>query len=119
LDLLERPEGAGPLDVLSGPDFTVEIPGSKPIELKKRWTEWLTDQAHAVRRLERDQQARLSTSAELSGLVVNIRLQRLLWIFTGLAVLLAAATIAIGILQLTSSSDSDRDVPQTQLKTAG
>jgi|APFre7841882630_1041343.scaffolds.fasta_scaffold1139408_1 hypothetical protein len=53
-------------------------------------------------------------SAEVSGLAANMRLQRQLWLFAHIAVILTAATITVGILQLTSeNSGSDGDATPT------
>ena len=99
-DLLELPSRMGPLRILSQLDFVLQsLPGSPPMELKMVWSDWLRDHADAVRRLGREQQAWLATSAQVSGLGANIRLQQQLWILAVIAVVL---TLTLGILQLTA-----------------
>ncbi len=106
-DLLAAPDLERPLRFLGRLDFTVETPSGQH-DLGTVWTAWLTDQAQAVQRLEHDQREWLSASAGLSGLSVNIRLQRWLGVFAVAAIILAGAAIWLAVLQLDATRSSGR-----------
>jgi hypothetical protein len=100
-DVLERPREWGPLRVLLGVDWVMHYPPLTTFELRDNWTRWITEQARLVRRLGQEQQSNSSTIAQLTGLAMNIRTQNQVRLLTFFAVLFAALTIAIGILQFT------------------
>jgi hypothetical protein len=73
--------------------------------LRELWTGLLTEQAGLVDQMEREQRGRLATSAQLSGLVVNVRTQDQMRWLTVAAVMFAVAAVVIGVLQLSSCAD--------------
>ncbi len=99
-EVLHRPEELGPLRVFRGLDFTLEAQVGRKVDLSNDWPRWLSDQARVVERLEQDLQRRVSTAAQLSGLVVSIRVQDQMRLLTLAAVVFAIAALVVGILQL-------------------
>lgn len=76
--------------------------------MRELWTGLLTEQAGLVDQMEREQRGRLATSAQLSGLVVNVRTQDQMRWLTVAAVMFAIAAVVIGVLQLSSCADPRR-----------
>jgi hypothetical protein len=102
-DILDRPEGVGPMSPLRSIDFLVESPFERAEPLRETWQSWMTREATMVRRAERDQRERLATAAQLTGLVVNVRTQEQMRWLTVAAVVFAVVAVALGVLQLVSA----------------
>jgi hypothetical protein len=102
-DILERPTEWRAPRVLWGLVFnmTTPLPDREGTVLRDDFWRQINEQARVVRRLEQDQQARYSASAELSGLSFSVRRESQLIVLTVAAVVFAILTIVVGVLQLT------------------
>jgi hypothetical protein len=102
-DIRRQPQRIGPIYVLHYLTFIVTDPLGRKTSLPESWAEVVNAEAARVSESELDQRERLSTSVEVLGLGQNLRTQyRLLALTIALAVF-AAATIALGVLQLTAA----------------
>jgi hypothetical protein len=98
-DILRRPENVGPLHVLRGLDFVLTSPWRPTMALGDAWSTWLTQEATLVQHMEHEQQTRLATITQLSGLLVNVRTQDQMRVLAVVAVLVAVAAVVIAVLQ--------------------
>ena len=102
-DIQSWPPDFGPAMLFRNLDFTIADRSPRAsYNLRKSWEERLKEGVGLVSRLEQDQRARLSTIAEVSGVAQNVRTQARLLALTVALLFLAALTIALTIVQLTS-----------------
>jgi hypothetical protein len=99
-DIRRQPQRIGPIYVLHFLTFIVTGPLDRKASLRESWAEVVNEEAARVSESEQDQRERLSTSVEVLGLGQNLRTQYWLLILTIVLAFFAAATIALGIIQL-------------------
>jgi hypothetical protein len=80
--------------------FIVTDPLGRKTSLGESWAEVVNAEAARVSESELDQRNRLSTSVEVLGLGQNLRTQYWLLVLTIVLAVFAAATIALGVIQL-------------------
>lgn len=115
-DLLAAPS-RDPLGFVRSLAFTVDL-GGTTTKLSDTWSQWIADQAEGVRRLEQDQREWLAASTGVSGLAVNIRLQRWIGLFAVLALLLTSAGVWIAILELQATRATNHQAPTRASRTS-
>ncbi|HEX4437055.1 MAG TPA: hypothetical protein VH061_09700 [Solirubrobacteraceae bacterium] len=105
-DIDARPSGED-LFLMRGLDFTISYPYDRPnVALREFWDWQIRERIGLVARLERDQRGQLVAVSELSGLAQNLGVQARILVLTIVLALLALATIALGVVQLTSGGDT-------------
>jgi hypothetical protein len=103
-DVRRYPAELGPLMVLRSLDFTMTYGMQERAEpLRTWWSRRVKDESARVAELEHDQRERLSTNVELAGLGQSVRTQNQMVFLTVALIIFAAATIALGVLQLDAS----------------
>lgn len=99
-DIRRQPRRIGPIYVLHYLTFIVTDPLGRKTSLGESWAEVVNAEAARVSESELDQRNRLSTSVEVLGLGQNLRTQYWLLVLTIVLAVFAAATIALGVIQL-------------------